>query len=149
MGNVRLVALMLAVSLLGTTLACTDGDSTPGTLNSIPQERSVSAEQGILPQVLPEDVPSRPGESATTAPAPIQPQSGPGVDLTDAQHEDIDAQISELRKTPAVLAECARENGDSVPAPGSTGEVEWYARAAIQYANCASSKTTGVDWGGD
>ena len=70
------------------------------------------------------------------------------MDFTSAQHEDIDAQIAELRKTPEVLEQCARENGDSVPAPGSTGEVEWYARAAIQYAACASSKTTGVDWGG-
>ena len=149
MGNVRLVALMLAISLLGATLACTGEDSTPGTLTPVPQERSISAEQGVSPQASPEDVPSGSDESSTTAPAPIQPQSGPGIDLTDAQHEDIDAQISELRKTPAVLAECARENGDSVPTPGSAGEIEWYARAAIQYATCASGKTTGINWGGN
>ena len=149
MGNVRLVALMLAVSLLGATSACTGVESPPGTFTPVPQERSVSSEQGVSPQASPEGVLSGSGESSTTAPAPIQPQSGPGMDLTDAQHEDIDAQIAELRKTPDVLAQCAKENGDSVPAPGSTGEVEWYARAAIQYAACASSKTTGVDWGGE
>ena len=147
MGNIGLVALTLAVSLLAATVACAAGDSTPGTVTLVPQERSGSGEPGVSPQALVDNVPSGSGESSATAPAAIQPQSGPGRDLTDAQHEDIDAQISELRKTPAVLAECARENGDNVPDPGSDGEIEWYAHAAIQYATCASSKTTGLDWG--
>ena len=87
---------------------------------------------------------------ATEAPsvAAGQPTPGVGKDLTEAQHQDIDAQIAELRKSPAALAECARENGDTVPAPGSAGEVDWYGAAAIKYAACAASKTTGVDWEG-
>ena len=147
MVNVGLGALILAVSLLAAAVACAGADSTPGTLAPAPQERSVSPEQGVPPQASPENVPSGSGESSATDPAPIQPQTGPGIDLTDAQHQDIDSQIAELEKTPAVLAECATENGDSVPDPGSAGEVEWYARAAIKYATCASSKTTGLDWG--
>ena len=147
MRNLGLAALMLAVSSLAAAVACAGADSTPGTLAPAPQERSVSPEQGVPPQASPENVPSGSGESSTTALAPTHPQTEPRVDLTDAQHEDIDSQIAELEKTPAVLAECATENGDSVPDPGSAGEVEWYARAAIQYAACASSKTTGLDWG--
>ena len=147
MGTVRLVALMLVASSLAAAVACAGADSTAGTLTPAPQERSISPEQGVTPQASLENMPTGSGEPSATAPAPIQPQTGPGIDLTDAQHQDIDSQIAELEKTPAVLAECARENGDTVPTPGSAGETEWYARAAIQYAACASSKTTGLDWG--
>ena len=91
------------------------------------------------------NVQDKPEPSLTT---PMQPKPDAGQDLTEAQHKAIDAQIAELRKSPDVLAECAREDGDSVPAPGSAREIEWYAAAAIKYAACASSKTTGVDWEG-
>ena len=147
MRNVGLAALMLAATSLAAAVACAGADSTPGTLAPALLERSVSPEPGVPPQASLENVPSGSGESSATDPAQIQPQTGPGIDLTDAQHQDIDSQIAELEKTPVVLAECATENGDSVPDPGSAGEVEWYARAAIQYAACASSKTTGLDWG--
>ena len=89
-----------------------------------------------------------PEVTGTPSVAAGQPTPGIRKDLTEAQHQDIDAQIAELRKSPATLAECARESGDTVPAPGSDREVDWYAAAAIKYAACAASKTTGVDWEG-
>ena len=43
-------------------------------------------------------------------------------------------------ENPLILAACANEAGDDVPAPGSPGEADWYAYAA--------SKSTGVDFTG-
>ena len=150
--------LLGAASLLAAPFACAGADSTPGALTPVPVER-------VIPDVMvsPTDPAASISAPATTAgasssvkdkpdpavPAPIQPTSDGGKDLTDAQQRDMDAQIAELRKSPDVLAECAGENGDSVPAPGSAGEIEWYAAAAIKYAACASSKTTGVDLRGN
>lgn len=153
----RRTAILLGVaSLLMASFACAGSDSKPVALTPIPQEQGVptaSNEDATLSTTVPapdsnvapsSNVDDKPEPSVA---APIQPKPGAGKDLTDAQHKRIDAQIAELRKSPDVLSECARENGDSVPAPGSAGEIEWYAAAAIKYAACASSKTTGLDWG--
>ena len=162
----RTCMLLGAASLIAVSFACASGDSPPVALTHVPQERSVPTTNKVdvtLPTTVPfdESAPTPvPASDATagssssvkdkqgpTVAVPIQPTSVVGKDLTESQYKDIDAQIAELRKSPDILAECARENGDSVPAPGSTGEIEWYAAAAIKYAACASSKTTGVDWG--
>ncbi len=158
---------------MAASFACAGADSNPVVLTPVPQEQGVptaSKADVKLATTAPavESVPTSVPVEATSAPVldtnagvsssikdkpessavtPIQPKPDAGKDLTDAQHRDIDAQITELRKSVDILAECARENGDSVPAPGSEGEIEWYAAAAIKYAACASSKTTGVDWG--
>ena len=170
----RTTILLGAASLLVASFACAGADSKPVALTPVTQEQGIptaSKADVTLSTMVPaaESAPTAALVEATSVPAsdtnagasssvkdkpelsvatPIKPKPDAGKDLTDAQHKDIDAQIVALRKSPDVLAECARENGDSVPAIGSTGEVEWYARAAIQYAACASSKTTGVDWGG-
>ena len=94
------VALALVTSLLAATVACTGADSSPGTLTTETPERTLSTEQGIPPQASPENVPPGSGESSTTAPAPVRPEPDSALDLTDAQHEDLEAQIAELRKTP-------------------------------------------------
>ena len=164
--------LLGTASLLVASLSCVGGGSNPVALTPVPQERSVPAATTAdvkLSTMVPaaESAPtSAPVEATFTPvldtnagtsssvqdkpdpslPTPMQPTPNAGKDLTEAQYEAIDAQIAELRKSPDVLAECARENGDSVPAPGSAKELEWYAAAAIKYAACASSKTTGVDW---
>ena len=168
----RIHILLGAASLLMASLACAGGDPKPVALTPVPQEQSVptaSKADVKLSTMVPgdESVPTSAPVEATSVPAidtnagasssvqdkpepslaaPIQPKPDAGKDLTEAQHKAIDAQIAELKKSPDVLAECARENGDSVPAPGSDMEIEWYAVAAIKYAACASSKTTGVDW---
>ena len=51
-------------------------------------------------------------------------------------------------ENPQILAACANEAGDDVPAPGSPGEADWYAYAAVKYNACAASKSTGVDFTG-
>ena len=169
----RTCMLLGAASLIAVSFACASGDSPPVALTPVPQEQSVPTENKAdvtLSTTVPSDesTPTAAQVESTLVPAldtntgsstsvkdkqgptvavPTQPTSDVGKDLTESQHKDIDAQIAELRKSPDILAECARENGDSVPAPGSAGEIEWYAAAAIKYAACASSKTTGVDWG--
>ena len=150
----RTTILLGAASLLVASFACAGADSKPVALTPVPQEQGVPAASKVgvtLSTTIPASD-SNAGSSSSvddtpepSVPAPVQPMPDAGKDLTDAQHKDIDAQIAALRKSPDVLAECARENGDSVPPPGSTGEIEWYAAAAIKYAACASSKTTGVD----
>lgn len=163
--------LLGAASLLAAPFACAGADSTPGALTPVPIERVIPegmvsptdpAAESVSPNSVSDGTTST-SASATTGgasssvkdkpdpavPAPIQPAPDAGKDLTDAQQRDMDAQIAELRKSPDVLAECAGENGDSVPGPGSAGEIEWYAAAAIKYAACASSKTTGVDLRGN
>ena len=47
-----------------------------------------------------------------------------------------------------ILADCAAEAGDAVPVPGSPGEAQWYAQAAVNYSACAASEATGVDFTG-
>jgi len=139
------------------SFACAGADSNPVTLTPAPQEQGVpaarKADVTLSPTVPASDSNAASSSNVDGKPEPsvvaaTQPKPGTGKDLTEAQHRDIDAQIDALRKSPDVLAECAKENGDSVPAPGSVGEVEWYSAAAIKYAACASSKTTGVDWEG-
>ena len=153
----RTTILLGAASLLMVSFACAGADSKPVALTPVPQEQGVptaSKADATSPTTVPasdsnlassSNVDDNPEPSVV---APIQPKPGAGKDLTDAQHKHINAQIAALRKSPDILAECAKENGDSVPAPGSAGEIEWYGAAAIQYAACASSKTTGVDWEG-
>lgn len=152
----RTTILLGAAILLVVSFACTGADSKPVALTLVPQEQGVptaSKADVTLSTTVPASN-SNAGSSLSvddkqgpSVAAPIPPNPGAGRDLTDAQHKDIDAQIAALRKSPDVLAECAMENGDRVPAPGSAGEVEWYGAATIKYAACASSKTTGVDWG--
>ena len=60
----------------------------------------------------------------------------------------LDQQIIDLQANPHILAECAREAGQTVPDAGAPGEAEWYGQAAITYAACAASKATGVDFTG-
>ncbi len=166
----RTSILLGAASLLVASFGCAGADSTPSALTPVPIERVIPegmvsptdpAAESVSPNSVSDGTTSTSasaiagGASSNTkdkpdpaVAAPIQPASDAGKDLTDAQQRDMDAQIAELRKSPDVLAECARENRDSVPAPGSAGEIEWYAAAAIKYAACASSKTTGVDLGG-
>ena len=167
------VVVLGAAGLLAAALACAAADSpavgTPGNVVSespVPVQRDVAPTRTVpLPatnagpavgveQLGPDaDLsPTAPASAAPTTPDGVAPppEPSPGIrkDLTEAQHQDIDAQIAEMRKSPASLAECARESGDTVPAPGSAGEVDWYAVAAIKYAACAASKSTGVDWEG-
>ena len=169
----RTYILLGAFSLLLASLACTGEDPKPFALTPFPQGQSVptaNKADTTLSTTVPatESAPTSAPVEATLAPVldtnagtsssvqdkldpslptPMQPTPNAGKDLTEAQYEALDAQIAELRKSPDVLAECARENGDSVPAPGSAKELEWYAAAAIKYGACASSKTMGVDWG--
>ena len=75
-----------------------------------------------------------------------QPTDAPNLrDIGPSQHRQLDEQIADLQASPQILAECAAEAGDPVPAPGSEGEAEWYGQAAIRYSPCAASKATGVD----
>ena len=69
-------------------------------------------------------------------------------DITSSQHGQLDQLIAELMENPEILADCANEAGDAVPAPGSPGEADWYAQAAIKYSACAASEGTGVDFTG-
>lgn len=81
--------------------------------------------------------------------APGQPTDDPNLrDITSSQREQLDQLIDELMENPQILAECAAEAGDAVPAPGSPGEADWYAQAAVKYSACAASKGTGVDFTG-
>ena len=145
----RTSILLGAASLLVASFACAGADSKPGALTPVALEQVIPTASKADVTVSPTAPASATNDGMPTSVAdPLQPAGGvavAGKDLTDAQQKDMDAQIAELRKSPDVLAECARENGDSVPAPGSAGEIEWYAAAAIKYAACASSKTTGVD----
>ena len=151
----RTTILLGAASLLVAPFACAGADSKPVALTPVPQEQGVPA-ASKADVTLSTMVPASDSNSGSSSivkdkpepsvAAPMQPKPDAGKDLTKAQHKDIDAQIAALRKSPDVLAECARENGDSVPPPGSTGEIEWYAAAAIKYAACASGKITGIDW---
>ena len=78
-----------------------------------------------------------------------QPTDDPSLqDITSSQHEQLDQLIAELMENPQILASCANEAGDDVPAPGSPGEADWYAQAAVKYNACAASKSTGVDFTG-
>ena len=151
--------LLGVASLLVASFACAGADSKPGALTPVALEQVIptasKADVTVSPTAPAAESVSTPGPASatnygmpTSVADPLQPADGvavAGKDLTDAQQKDMDAQIAELRKSPDVLAECARETGDRVPAPGSAGEIEWHAAAAIKYAACASSKTTGVD----
>ena len=99
-----------------------------------------------------------PGQPTLANPSPLGPTPGqpttqatddPNLrDISQSQHEQLDELITELMENPQILATCANEAGDAVPAPGSPGEAEWYAGAAIRYSACAAIKATGVDFTG-
>ena len=85
-----------------------------------------------------------PGQPTLANPSPLGPTPGqpttqatddPNLrDISQSQHEQLDELITELMENPQILATCANEAGDAVPAPGSPGETEWYAGAAIRYS---------------
>ena len=86
---------------------------------------------------------------ATPNPPTPQPTDNPSLrDLTADQREELDQQIANLSEIVQILAECAAEAGETVPAPGSPGEAGWYAQAAITHSACAATKGTGIDFTG-
>ena len=90
----------------------------------------------------------QPAGEAFSQPTP-HPTDDPNLrDITSSQREQLNQLIGELMENPQILAECAAEAGDAVPAPGSPGEADWYTQAAIKYSACAVSKATGVDFTG-
>ena len=92
---------------------------------------------------------AQPAGTASGQPTP-QPTDDPSLqDITSSQHEQLDQLIAELMENPEILAACANETGDAVPAPGSPGEANWYAQAAIKYSACAANEGTGGGLGSD
>ena len=149
----------LAMLLLTAALACAGEQAANGQPAPYPTytpyptyaPASSTGAQPANPQAAPNTV--TPSQTTPTAPdatepsrATAQPTDDPGLrDITGQQHRQLDQQIADLQSSPQILAECAREAGVQVPAPGSEGEAEWYGQAAVRYSACAASKTTGVD----
>ena len=108
------------------------------------------------PEPYPSYTPAATDSTPSAQPAGIAPgQPTPQAtddpslrDITSSQHGQLDQLIAELMENPEILADCANEAGDAVPAPGSPGEADWYAQAAIKYSACAASEGTGVDFTG-
>ncbi len=129
------VLLVLSVLLVLALAACTSQpESSPTYTPAVATDATAAS--------------SQPDEGSLGQSTP-QPTDDPNLrDITSAQHDQLDQLIAELAEGPQVLADCAAEAGDDVPAPGSLGEADWYAQAAVKYSACAASKGTGVDFTG-
>ena len=148
-----LATLTVLALLLAPALACAGDQATNGkpTPNPTYTPASVTGAQPTGPQVTPLAIRSdrqTPPESSglMSGQSTPQPTDDPDLrDITEQQHRQLDQQIADLQSSPQILAECAKEAGDPVPASGSEGEAEWYGQATIRYSACAASKATGVD----
>ena len=128
-------ALLVLGVLLGLAIAACDSQSEP--YPTYTPAAATDATPGAQPVGV---APGQPTPQATDDPSLR--------DITSSQHEQLDQLIAELIESPHILADCANESGDDVPAPGSPGEADWYAQAAVKYSACAVSKGTGVDFTG-
>ena len=120
--------------------ALSDSQSTPSA--------GSTANQPTDADNLPTNADSSRNEVARSDPT-SQPDDDPTLrDISQSQHEQLDQLLVELAENPEILATCAREAGDTVPAPGASGEAAWYAQAAVKYSACAASESTGIDFTG-
>ena len=124
-----------AVILLTLTLACGSQSATEHPGDTAPAATAKQEQSDATPvqEQTAGTSAAQPAPSATTSPSPSGQQR-----LSDAEIAQIRAHIAELQELPARVSQCAEDNGETVPAPGSPGEVQWYVDAAIKYADCAS-----------
>ncbi len=134
--------LILGILSISAASACSDEAQPNLTHTPTPYAGGTTETQSTDPQTASLN-PTDPGESV-----PRSTSENLLRDIPQSQHDQLDLQISELTENIEILAECAVEAGDAVPQPGSLGEPEWYAKAAIVYSACATSKATGVDFTG-
>ena len=151
----KTATLAVTLAVLSAAIACGAADTadrppTPDLAATIQAIVTAGAQPAGAPaEPTSPATPQTPGAPASPDQPTPQPTDNPALrDLTPDQREELDRQIANLSEIVQILAECAAEAGETVPAPGSSAEAGWYARAAITHSACAATKGTGIDFTG-
>ena len=69
-------------------------------------------------------------------------------DLTSQQATELERAIEDAGQLVSTINDCAKEQGNSPPSPGTRLEEQhiWYADAVFRYRHCIASKITGVSF---